>query len=55
MNEIAGFFSLLVILAVIALAVAAIIMPVVVIFIDSKVTKIHRTLAAMEHMMRHGK
>tara|TARA_R110000823_G_scaffold142576_8_gene272632 strand:- start:1994 stop:2161 length:168 start_codon:yes stop_codon:yes gene_type:complete len=39
----------------ITLLIAAIIMPLIVITIDHKLAKVAKTLAAMEHMMRHGK
>jgi F0F1-type ATP synthase membrane subunit b/b' len=54
MNELTGIFGLLMILAVLALALAAILMPIFVIMIDSRVEKISKTLAAMERLMRHG-
>jgi len=42
-------------LLLIVLLIATIIMPLVVISISSKLAKVAKTLAAMEHMMRHGK
>lgn len=48
------FFALIFLVAA-CLAVAAIIMPIVVILIDTKVAKIQKSLADMQHMMRHGK
>lgn len=48
------FFTLICLIAA-CLAVAAIIMPIVVILIDTKVAKIQKSLADMQHMMRHGK
>lgn len=55
MNEITGIFGILILLAVIGLTVAAIIMPIVVIVIDSRLATVAKTLAKMERMMRHGK
>lgn len=55
MNDLQGAFAMMAVLAVIVLAIAAILMPLYVIIIESRVAKIQKTLAAMEHMMRHGK
>ena len=54
-TEAAGTLGLIGIILIAALALCAIIMPVVVIFIDCRVARIQKTLAAMEHMMRYGK
>lgn len=48
-------FLTLICLISVCLAVAAIIMPIVVILIDTKVAKIQKSIADMQHMMRHGK
>lgn len=50
-----GIFSIVAIFVIVCLAIAAIIMPVVVICIDRRVMRIRETLAAMEDMMRNGK
>jgi len=55
MNETTGILALVVIIGSIALAVAAILMPFVVMAINSKCAKIEKTLAKMEHLMRFGK
>lgn len=55
MNEIAGLTGILIILALIVIAALTVLMPVVVFVILGHVREINRLLAAMEHMMRHGK
>ncbi len=55
MNEISALFAAVLILAALVLALAAILMPIFVFLICGHCEKMRRTLAAMEHMMRHGK
>jgi hypothetical protein len=55
MNEIASFTGLLILLAVLVVGILAVLMPVFVFVILGHVSKISDHLAAMEHMMRHGK
>ena len=52
MNELQGFLGIAIALCLI---LAGIIMPIFIIMIDSKVSRMEETLAKMEHMMRHGK
>lgn len=55
MTEITGVFGLVIIAIIAFIVLATIIMPIVVLMIDSRVAKISKTLASMEHMMRYGK
>lgn len=55
MNEITGFFTILIAVVVLCLAVCAILMPVFVFIITGHCEKMRKTLEKMEHMMRHGK
>ena len=55
MNDIIAASGLIGLLILLILIIAGILMPIAVICIDSRVSKIQKTLAAMEHMMRHGK
>jgi hypothetical protein len=55
MSEIAGLFSLFIVIAALALGLAAIMMPIFVFLISERCSKIDRTLAKIEQLMRHGK
>jgi len=50
-----GLLGVLFMLACAILGIAALIMPIVVLIISSRVDKIAKTLEAMEWMMRNGK
>lgn len=52
MNNIPSIVMLGLVIAGIVLAVAALVMPIVVIVIDSRLAKIHKVLAAMERNSR---
>ena len=55
MNEGYTFLTLLAVVIVGVLALAAILMPIFVFIITGHVEKMRKTLEKMEHMMRHGK
>jgi ABC-type tungstate transport system substrate-binding protein len=50
-----GVVGFLFFLGFVILGVAAILMPIIVIFIHGRTSKIAKTLASMEDMMRNGK
>ena len=55
MNELTGLVGAIFLLVCAALALAAILMPIFVFIICGHCERMRKTLAAMEHMMRHGK
>lgn len=55
MNDLQGIFAIIAVLAILALALAAILMPIFVFLICGHCERMRKTLADMEHLMRHGK
>jgi hypothetical protein len=55
MRELPIFVTFILVTLGFALALAAILMPIVVIIIDGRLAKVAKTLAAMEDMMRKGR